>query len=65
MSINRPERMTIQLKILWQSSPTFMAKFTAFDQTMDMSAVLSVMCEADPFVTSRAAVDAKTYVLQK
>ena len=38
----------------------FMAKFTAFDQTMDMSAVLAIMCEADPFVTSGAAGDAKT-----
>jgi hypothetical protein len=38
----------------------FMAKFTAFDQTMDMSAVLAIMCEADPFVTSGAAVEAKT-----
>ena len=38
----------------------FMAMFTGFDQTMDMSAVLTVMCEADPFVSSGAAVDAKT-----
>ena len=38
----------------------FMALFTGFDQTMDMSAVLTVMCEADPFVSSGAAVDAKT-----
>ena len=37
----------------------FMAMFTGFDQTMDMSAVLAVMCEADPFVTSGAAVEAK------
>ena len=37
----------------------FMAKFTAFDQTMDMSAVLTIMCEADPFVTSGAAGDAR------
>ncbi len=37
-----------------------MALFTGFDQTMDMSAVLTVMCEADPFVSSGAAVDAKT-----
>ena len=27
---------------------------------MDMSAVLSVMCEADPFISYGAAVDAKT-----
>ena len=38
----------------------FMAMFTGFDESMDMSAVLAVMCEADPFVTSGAAVDAKT-----
>ena len=38
----------------------FMAMFTGFDQTMDMSAVLTVMCEADPFISSGAAVDAKT-----
>ncbi len=37
----------------------FMAMSTGFDQTMDMSAVLTVMCEADPFVSSGAAVDAK------
>ena len=35
----------------------FMSKFTGFDQTMDLSAVLAVMCEATPF--SAAAVDAK------
>jgi hypothetical protein len=28
----------------------FMSKFTGFDQTMDTSAVLSVICEAAPFV---------------
>ena len=38
----------------------FMALFTGFDQTMDMSAVLGVMCEADPFITSGASVDART-----
>ena len=27
----------------------FMAKFTGFDSTMDLSAALTVMCEADPF----------------
>jgi hypothetical protein len=37
----------------------FMAKFTAFDQTMDLSAVLAVMCEADPFINSGAAVHAE------
>ena len=37
----------------------FMAKFTGFDQTMDMSAILAVMSEADPFVTSGAAAKAK------
>jgi hypothetical protein len=40
--------------------PPFMAMFTGFDQTMDTSAVLAVMSEADPFVTSGAAADAKT-----
>ena len=38
----------------------FMAMFTGFNESMDMSAVLSVMCEADPFVKSGAAADAKT-----
>lgn len=37
----------------------FMAAFTGFDQTMDMSAVLAVMSEADPFVSSGVAADAK------
>ena len=37
----------------------FMASFTGFDHTMDTSAVLSVMCEAQPFITSGAAVLAK------
>ena len=37
----------------------FMANFTGFDQTMDVSAVLSVICEAQPFVASGAAVIAK------
>ena len=37
----------------------FMSMFTGFDQTMDISAVLAVMCEADPFISSGAAVDAK------
>ena len=37
----------------------FMAMFTGFNESMDMSAVLAVMCEADPFVTSGAAADAK------
>ena len=36
----------------------FMSKFTGFDQTMDISAVLSVICEAAPFIA--AAVHAKT-----
>ena len=36
----------------------FMSKFTGFDETMDISAVLSVICEAAPFVG--AAVHAKT-----
>ena len=38
----------------------FMSMFTGFDQTMDMSAVLTVMCEANPFISSGVAVDAKT-----
>ncbi len=38
----------------------FMAKFTGFDQTMDLSAALTVMCEADPFHTSGAAAQANT-----
>lgn len=37
----------------------FMAKFSGFDQTMDLSAVLSIMCEADPFHTSGAAAQAE------
>ena len=37
----------------------FMASFTGFDHTMDTSAVLSVMCEAQPFLTSGAAGLAK------
>ena len=36
----------------------FMSKFTGFDQTMDISAVLSVICEAAPFTA--AAAHAKT-----
>ena len=35
-----------------------MCKFTGFDQTMDASAVLSVVCEAAPF--TGASADAKT-----
>ena len=37
----------------------FMAKFTGFDHTMDTSAVLSVISEAQPFNASGAAVLAK------
>ena len=37
----------------------FMAAFTGFDQTMDISAVLTVMSEADSFISSGVAVDAK------
>ncbi|XP_028392643.1 uncharacterized protein LOC114517183 [Dendronephthya gigantea] len=36
----------------------FMSKFTGFDETMDTSAILSVICEAAPFTA--AAADAKT-----
>ena len=32
----------------------FMSKFTGFDQTMDVSAVLSVICEAAPFIGAAA-----------
>ncbi len=37
----------------------FMASFTGFDRTMDTSAVLSVISEAQPFIASGAAVLAK------
>lgn len=37
----------------------FMASFSGFDHTMDASAVLSVMCEAQPFFASGAAALAK------
>ena len=37
----------------------FMCNFTGFDQTMDVSAVLSVICEAKPF-SGAAAAYAKT-----
>lgn len=37
----------------------FMARFGGFDHTMDTSAVLSVMCEAQPFIASGAAKLAK------
>ena len=37
----------------------FMASFTGFDNTMDTSAVLSIICEAQPFIVSGAAVLAK------
>jgi hypothetical protein len=37
----------------------FMASFTGFDHTMDTSAVLSVICEAQPFIACGAAVHAK------
>ena len=36
-----------------------MAHFTGFDETMDMSALLTIMGEADPFVFSGVAVEAK------
>ena len=38
----------------------FMASFSGFDHTLDASAVLSVMCEAQPFMASGAAALAKT-----
>ena len=37
----------------------FMAKFSGFNQTMDLSAALTVMCVADPFHTSGATTQAK------
>jgi hypothetical protein len=36
----------------------FMANFTGFDQTMDLSAALTLICEADPFHPSGAAAQA-------
>ena len=36
-----------------------MAHFTGFDETVDMSALLTIMGEADPFVSSSVAVEAK------
>ncbi|CAB4014946.1 Stress-induced-phospho 1 [Paramuricea clavata] len=38
----------------------FMAKFSGFDQTMDLSAALALLCEANPFHTSGAAAQANT-----
>ena len=37
----------------------FMAKFTGFDDTMDLSALLSIMCEADPFLKCGAVAHAR------
>ena len=37
----------------------FTAKFTGFDDTMDLSALLSIMCEAYPFVICGAAAHAR------
>ena len=37
----------------------FMAHFTGFDETMDMSALLTIIGEAAPFVSSGGAVEAK------
>ena len=37
----------------------FMAKFTGFDDTMDLSALLSIICEADPFFKCGAAAHAR------
>ncbi|XP_028391760.1 uncharacterized protein LOC114516467 isoform X2 [Dendronephthya gigantea] len=36
-----------------------MCKFTGFDQTMDSSAALSLICEAEPFINMGAAAHAK------
>ena len=37
----------------------FMAHFTGFDETMDMSALLTIIGEAAPFVSSGVAIEAK------
>lgn len=37
----------------------FMAQFSGFDHTMDLSAALAIICEGNPFHTSGAAVEAK------
>ena len=37
----------------------YMAKFTAFDETMDFYAVLTIMLEAEPFVRCGTAIHAK------
>ena len=37
----------------------FMAHFTGFDETMDMSALLTILCEAAPFASSGVAAEAK------
>ncbi|XP_028390605.1 uncharacterized protein LOC114515537 isoform X2 [Dendronephthya gigantea] len=37
----------------------FMAKFTGFDTTMDLSAALTLICESHPFYSSGAAAQAK------
>ena len=42
----------------------FMAKFTGFDQTMDLSALLTILCESRPFVKSGAATHAKNVRLR-
>ena len=36
-----------------------MAHFAGFDETMDMSALLTIICEAAPFASSSVAVEAK------
>ena len=37
----------------------FMAHFTGFDETMDMSALLTIVGESTPFVSSGVAIEAK------
>ena len=37
----------------------FMANFTDFDDTMDLSVILTIMCEAQPFTLSTAAACAR------
>ena len=52
-NVNDPESLA---KLFVQP---FMATFSGFDQTMDLAAALTIICEADPFHISGAAVQAK------
>lgn len=53
-NVNDPESLA---KLFVQP---FMAAFSGFDQTMDLSAALAIIYEADPFHTSGAAAQANT-----